>query len=286
LVQLQQAKDRFRRRGIKLAAISYDNEAIMKEFGQRFHIEYPLLSDPQSQIIRRFGVLDPDNGPNNLPEYAKKDMAYPGFIYLDRQGVVREKFFGGAYFDRYTANNIIGKLFPELLEGEGRPVTAPHLQLRLKQSDHDATLGSRVTLIVELRLPRGMHVYAPEVKGYQPIQLIIDSVDAVRLKESQYPRADVMFLRAIKERVPIYRGRFRIAQDVMVLPTRQLQEKLAALGEGRENGLTLTLRGRLKYQACDATTCYLPTEAPLTWELRVHQPDNKRAPDAVQDRPD
>src|SRR6185295_4239907 len=99
-----------------------------------------------------------------------------------------------------------------------------HLQLALRQSDLDATLGSRVTLAAEITLPEGMHVYAPGVKGYQPIQLLIDSVDMVRLKESVYPRAEVMYLRAIKESVPIYRGRFRLAQDVMILPTRKLQE--------------------------------------------------------------
>jgi hypothetical protein len=276
---------RFSRQGIKLAAMSYDNPAILKEFSARFHVEYPLLSDPHSELLRRLGVLDPDNGPNNVPEYAKKNMAYPGFIYLDNQGRVKEKFFGGTYFDRYTANNIIGKLFPELLEGEGTTLKTPQLEVVLKQSDHDATLGSRVTLIAEIKLPQGMHVYAPEVKTYKPIQLVIESLELVRLKDARYPRAETMFLPAIKERVPVYRSRFRIVQDVMIMPTRKLQESLNALGASRENGVTLTIRGRLRYQACDAKTCFLPAELLLSWDLRVHQPDDKRASEPIQDRP-
>jgi hypothetical protein len=283
---LQEAKDRFRARGIALAAISYDNEAILKEFSERFHIEYPLLSDPRSEIIRRFGLLDPDNGPNNLPEYAKKDMALPGFIYVDRRGSVREKFFGTRYFDRYTAKNALGKLFPELLETSGPPVETPHLKLILKQSDREAVIGSRVTLMVEVALPKGMHVYAPGVDKYKPVQLLIDSTDNFRVKESQYPRARSLYLPAIKERVPIYEGRFRIAQDVLVFPTRQMQESLSALGVGRNLGLTLKVQARLQYQACDARICYPPSEVPLIWELRLHQMDNQRATEKIQDRPD
>ena len=285
MVQLQQAKAKFRTRGINLAAVSYDNEAILKEFGARFRIEFPLLSDPRSEVIRRFDVLDPDNGPNNLPEYAKKDMAYPGFIYVDRNGVVRDKFFGGPYFDRYTANNTLGKLFPELLEGPGPPVKTSHLRATPGQSDREATLGSRVTLTVEVELPRGMHVYAPGAKNYLPVQLFIAPADAARPKESKYPRPEVMFLRAIKEKVPVYRGRFRLTQDVLIAPTRTLQESLKALGGGRENGVVLKLTGRLKYQACGPTTCYLPAEVPLNWEVRVHAPDDKRASEVVQDKP-
>jgi hypothetical protein len=285
LVQLQQARPRFRSRGIGLAAISYDNEAILKEFGQRFGVEYPLLSDPRSEIIRAFGMLDPDNGPSNRPDYAKRDMAYPGFVYVDARGVVRETFFGGSYFDRYTANNVVGKLFPELLEGAG-PVEAPHLRLTPEQSDREATLGSRVTLAVEVRLPRGTHVYAPGAEGYRPVRLVIDSVDVVRPKDARYPRATVMRLRAIKARVPVYTGRFRVAQDVLVMPTRKLQEDLGALGAGRDRAVTLVLRGRLEYQVCDARTCYPPADVPLTWELRVHAPDDERAPESIRDRPE
>ena len=52
------AKQRFERHGIKLAAISYDSPAIMKDFAERHKIEFPLLADPDSEIIRRFNVLN------------------------------------------------------------------------------------------------------------------------------------------------------------------------------------------------------------------------------------
>ena len=282
---MQEAKKRFESRGIKLAAMSYDNAEILKEFGARFKIEYPLLSDPRSEVIKSFGLVDPDNGPNNLPDYAKKDMALPGFIYVDRRGVVREKFFGVRYFDRYTANNALGKLFPELLEASGKPIENRQLKLVLKQSDRNAITGSRVTLMVEIALPRGMHVYAPDVKGYRPIKLVIDSLEEFRLKDASYPPAKVKYLKAIDERVPIYEGHFMISQDVMVVPSKQLIEAINALGSSRDVGKVLTIRGRLQYQACDVSVCYPPAEIPLSWELRVHQWDDVRSPEKIQDHP-
>src|SRR6202023_409917 len=52
LVQLQSAKARFEKQGIKLAGISYDNVEILKYFSDRLKIEFPMLADPDSKTIR------------------------------------------------------------------------------------------------------------------------------------------------------------------------------------------------------------------------------------------
>jgi peroxiredoxin len=53
-VQLQNAEQRFENNGIKIAAISYDSPAILKDFAERHKIEFPLLGDPDSKIIASF----------------------------------------------------------------------------------------------------------------------------------------------------------------------------------------------------------------------------------------
>jgi peroxiredoxin len=57
LIQLQAAKDRFEKQGLKVAGISYDNVEILKYFVGRRKIEFPLLSDPDSKVIRMYQVL-------------------------------------------------------------------------------------------------------------------------------------------------------------------------------------------------------------------------------------
>jgi hypothetical protein len=142
-VQLQNAKQRFEAQGLKLAAISYDSPAILKDFAQRHKIEFPLLADPNSEIIRTFNVL------NTAAKGMTKGMAYPGFFYVDANGVIREKFFTPKYTDRLTANNVISKLFPELSAEVTQDIKAPHLQLTLAQSDRSVIPGGRFSLIAE-----------------------------------------------------------------------------------------------------------------------------------------
>jgi peroxiredoxin len=289
LVQLQKAQNRFREHGLKVAAITYDSPAILGEFAKLHQIDYALMSDPQSEIIRSFGILDTDENPNNLPDFAKKGIALPGYFFVDRAGVVKEKFFGEAYYDRFTPNNVIAKLFPELLETSVSSVTAPHLKLALRQSDRDVVVGSRVTLAAEFTLPNGMHVYAHGAEKYKPTEFLIEAIDDTpvkpkMLKATRYPQSQQIFLPAIKERVSVYEGRFQIEQDLVVLPPREVQQKLNSPDFKANDLIKITVRGIVRYQACDAKTCYLPTEVPVNFELNMHQNDFNRASKSLQEK--
>ena len=72
------------------------------------------------------------------------------------------------------------------------------------QSDRVAAPGNIVTLTAEVSLPQDVHVYAPGTKGYKPIRLIVDPSTDFDLKPESYPRSKILFLPAIKERVPVF----------------------------------------------------------------------------------
>jgi len=57
---------------------------------------------------------------------------------------------------------------------------------------------------------------------------------------------------AIKERVPVFEGTFRIRQDVQVPTTADFSNSLGA------DGKAITIAGKLEYQACDSKICFLP----------------------------
>jgi hypothetical protein len=271
-VQLQAAKKRFESQGIKLAAISYDSQAILKDFADRQGIDFPLLADPKSEIIRNFNVLNPE------AKGMTKGMAYPGFFYIDESGVIREKYFEAKYTNRFTANNIIGKLFPELTEQVAQNVEAPHLQLALSQSDRAVAPGSRVTLTAQIELPPDVHVYSPGVTGYKPILLELQPYSGIELSDVTYPNSKILYLEAIRERVPVFEGKFRITQDVTVIPsvTGDLVRSLVSAQK------TISITGELKYQACDKVICYPPASVPLKWQLQVLPLDLKRSPGPIR----
>ena len=157
---MQNAREKFQRQGLGLAALSYDSEAILEDFTHRHSIEYSLIADPKSEIIRRYGVLNA-----NAPGFTK-NMAYPGYFYVTPNGIIKEKFFEAAYTDRETGTSLLLKLFPDLVEGNGREVAAPNIKLALLQSDEIVGPGSRFTVAAEISLPPGTHVYAPGAVSY------------------------------------------------------------------------------------------------------------------------
>lgn len=269
-MQLQSAVPRFEKQGVKLAAISYDSEEILKFFADRHKIEYPLLADIDSKIIQAYGVL------NAEATGMQKGYARPGYFFIDGGGVIREKFFEAKYRERLTGNSMIDKLFPELREEVTDTIEAARLQLALEQSDRIGVPGTRITLAAEVRLPPDVHVYAPGAQGYKPIKLLIAPVPELELKPAVYPDSKTLYLPAIKEQVPVFEGTFRISQDVKVSSTSEFWGSLG------KDGKMFTIVGKLEYQACDKTKCYMPTSVPVKWQVQVQPLDRTRAPTEIR----
>lgn len=242
----------------------------MKYFADRRKIEFPLLADPDSKVLRAYQVLNVEAA----GQY--KGMARPGYFFIDTHGVIREKFFEAKYRERLSGNNVIARLFPELGQEVQDTVEAPHLQLTVEQSDRTGFPGNNITLTAEVRLPPDVHVYAPGTKGYKPINLVIEPTAGMQLKSVVYPSSKILYLPAIKERVPVFEGTFRISQDLQVATAADFSNSLGAEGK------TLTISGKLEYQACDSKICFLPTSVPVQWQLQVLPLDRQRAPEEIR----
>ncbi len=273
LLSLQRATPHFKEKGIGLVGVSYDSQDILKFFTERYSITYPLLADPKSEIIERFGVLNP------TATGFTKGMSYPGFVYVNPDGRVQETFFEEDYHTRYTGNGVLVKIFPELATAAAKDVPAPHLQLKLTQTDEIVSPGNRVTLIAELSLPKDLHVYAPGVQGYKPVVLELDPNPQAVLYPAIYPESKVLLLPAIHEKVPVFEGKFRITQDVTVSFDKDFSQAVAA---GPASGTALVLKGNLQYQACDSKICYPPTSVPVSWQLNVVPLNTTRAPEEIR----
>jgi hypothetical protein len=257
---------RFEKQGIKCAAISYDSPEILKFFADRYKITFPMLGDPGSKVIREYAVL------NEEARGMQKGFARPGYYLINPAGVIQEKFFEAKYRERLTGSSLIAKLFPELGQEVTGTIEAPHLQVALQQSDKIAFPGTHLTLGAAIKLPPDVHVYAPGAQGYKPVKLVIDSRPELEAKSALYPQPQTLYLPAIKERVPVFEGAFRIDQDL------KISSSAGFWGSIGKDGMPLTITGKLEYQACDKTMCYLPTSVPVKWELSVYPLDRVRAP--------
>ena len=79
----QQRLAEFEARGVRVVGISVDPQDINQRQSQKRGYTFPLLSDPDGKIIRRYDVLHPGAGPK------RADIARPAEFLLDSNGIVR-----------------------------------------------------------------------------------------------------------------------------------------------------------------------------------------------------
>ena len=79
----QQRLPEFEARGVRVVGISVDPPDINQRQSQKLGYTFPLLSDPNAKVIRRYDVLHPGAGPKGA------DIARPAEFILDSNDVVR-----------------------------------------------------------------------------------------------------------------------------------------------------------------------------------------------------
>jgi hypothetical protein len=258
--------EKFWKQGLGVVAISCDNREILKYFSDLMGITYPLLSDADSKIIRSFGILN-----TNIPKgHIFYGIPFPGSYIVDSRGKVLSKYFEEWHRQRYTAETILVKEFG-LESVRKTEVQTDHLKVAAFASQYTVRPGNRISIVLDITLPENMHVYAKGAEGYRVISLNIGEHPALKIHNPQYPEAKIMYLEAIKERVPIYERSFRISRDVTVSPGYNADD--------------LLITGTLDYQACDEKICYLPVEVPFKFELKIQGHDTQRYPKSLRTKP-
>jgi peroxiredoxin len=125
LAELQTRTADLVKKGIGLAAISYDAVPVLADFSKRRGITFPLLSDPGSATIRRFGILNTTVPATNQQSYG---IPFPGTFMLNTQGVVTSSFFEQAYQERSTVGSIMARL-GNSVDVEATTLSSPQLEL-------------------------------------------------------------------------------------------------------------------------------------------------------------
>jgi len=264
-VELQGRLPEIRKAGMSLAAISYDPVSTLVDFSNRRGITFPLLSDPGSDTIKRYGILNTTIDPKNeLYGYP-----FPGTFIVDRRGVVTSRFFEPIYQERSTISSVLVRLGRQV-DAPATKVAGAHLELTSYPTDQVATLGTHFSLVLDVRPASRVHVYAPGVSGYKPVRLTLNAQPGVVLRAAQFPKSEDYFFKPLNEHVPVYQRPFRIVQDVMLDPSR---DGSAAL----KDVTTLAITGTFEYQACDEKVCFAPQSIPLSWSIGVKPLDRERA---------
>ena len=126
---------------------------------------------------------------------------------VDAQGRVLSKYFEDDYKDRVSTADILARQFGAPIEVARGAAETKYLQITTAASNAIARPGLRIALSLDIDLKPGIHVYAPGVQGYIPIEWRLDEGGpAAKRHAFEYPRSEMLRLEAIGETVPVYRG--------------------------------------------------------------------------------
>ncbi len=288
LGELQRDLPLLKRAGLGLAAISYDSRAVLHDFALRKGIAFPLLSDHESVAIRAYGVadrryrkgtqIDVDSS-GEVPVYG---LADPSVFVLSPDGTVRWRFVSEHEELRLTAGSILQRAVGQFADRTRTPVDAGRIHLETTASDTAASLGSRLTLSVELRIPAGWHVYGPQVgEPYHGTAWRMDSSECSLIGDVEYPQPRSERPAFADRELPEYEGTIRLSREFIVRP--MISDTHTAVWERfrttcLDSDSRVRASGALEFQTCSDRECLPPQSVPLSWSFDFTPPDRHRVP--------
>lgn len=100
MVELQSGIERINAIDIQVVAVSYDSAEVLAKFAKKRKITFPVLSDPDSKVIKAYGVL------NEGARGPQAGIPHPATFLIDKQGIIRAKI-PGTVRKRHTADDLI-----------------------------------------------------------------------------------------------------------------------------------------------------------------------------------
>ena len=137
-----------------------------------------------------------------------------------------------------------------------------HLTVLTSISTPDAEPGKSASIVFDITPKKLMHVYAPGKHDYQVIGVKLDPQPWMKVLPTTYPPSEIYHFKELDEKVETYGKPFTLVQDIAILATPEAKKLLAA-------SPTVTISGRLEYQACDDRVCYAPKKVPVSFTLNV-----------------
>lgn len=258
-MELQRAIPEFRRRAILPVAISYDSVKVLSAFANRHGIEYPLLSDEGSRVIRELGLLNSnlDRDHEHYGGTAKEHqwgVPYPGQFLVGQDGEVIRKEFHASYRERETGLGSLAHLTgdtPDLSGGARVRRDGVTVQAALESDRY--RFFQRLMLTVQVEIDPGLHIYGrPVPEGFIPLSVELAPLEGVALGEPEGPLPHPFRMEGWEETFVVYEGTVRFQVPVTIMR--------------REGDLSLDLT--VRFQACSDRDCLIPQAVSFSFPLR------------------
>ena len=249
------------RAGYAVFAVSYDPPDATRAFAESHRIEFPLLSDVGSRVIRELGIVDEDLeahhavfGVPTRPE--QHGVPYPMTFILDGGGRVERKLVEESYRLRNGGQWLLRELLGQS-EPPARPETRATGPLAIVSGrawiDSPTYFAyQRLGMHLELAIAPGWHVYGPDVPtGYTPLSISARSApEGVRPGRLTWPRATPFRIQGSDEEFLVYDGTIDVLVPLEFIVPR--------------NSGVVRIEILVSFQTCNATECLPPNALSLS----------------------
>ena len=243
---------------------------MLAEYAEKQGIPFPLLSDLDSEVIRRYGILNIQIEPEDGFFYG---IPYPGVFVTDGDGTVVAKFFHDTYKKRDSAEVIIDAALGRVQVAEDAPraAAAPEEGIKVSAAIQGGSGSLRQGIVrhvvVRFELPEGLHIYGESVPdGMVATTVSVNGPPGLVAEAPNLPPTDSLILKGTDVELQVWSGTVDIR--VPIYPIGELVSEVRLLDHD-----SVLVEVAVRYQACDDTTCLLPKSETLVLDLQLEPTD-------------
>ena len=254
LVELQHVLPELLAAGYQPYAVSNDTVERLAAFADRNRISFPLLSDEDSAVIRRYGILNTLIQPGEGKEMRWYGIPHPGTYITDASGVIVQKDFHQHHARRASGRMLVHQVTGTVPDADTATVRdrvdGPDLTLDAYLVDDSLRLEVLSTLVCRIRIADGFHLYAAGAPdAFTAARLTIDG-HGIRAGDVRWPTPTMLDMPLVDGAVPVWEG------DIVLTAPVTATSDIIRLGHGLDQTEAVA-DIRLDYQACDEDTCML-----------------------------
>ena len=247
--------------GVKLYTLTYDEVDALADYSKAMGATFTMLSDPNSEVIRSFGILNTLIPPDEHPWYG---IPFPGAYAIDADGIVLAKFFDRNFGARFGPEQLLDAALGRRFEVEPAASPAEEVSVGVRLDADRLLSGVLHEIVATFRVPEGQHLYgAPVPDGLVAATIEVDDAPGIISRNLVAPPTNRLTLAGSGDTLEVYEG-----DVVLRLPIAQTGRAMQKVDGKRY----VDISGRVRWQACDDVECGLPRSQDFDFRVEAGFP--------------
>ena len=247
--------------GVKLYVLSYDEPDAIADYAKAGDVTFTMLSDPDSDVIRSFGILNTTIPPDEHPWYG---IPFPGVYAIDADGIIVAKFFEHNFAVRSGPEQLLAAALGKAFEIEAAANAGERVSVEVKFEGDRLPMGVTREIVATFRLPEGQHLYSdPVPNGLVAATIEIDDNRGIVAYTPRAPATSPLTLGGSGDTLMVYDG-----DVVLRLPVAQNARAMEKIDGKRY----VTVSGKVRWQTCNDLECGLPESQSFSFRVEAGFP--------------